>query len=370
MTILINAISARQGGGQTYLNNLLSRIPEHFNRKIYLLDNQLLTENFRHPMIEAIKVPERIVRNPFMRAFWERFWLPIVISRLNVKTYFTPGGLISIMPNASCRTVTMCRNMLPFDLKQRKKYELGYMRFRNWLLSKQLQKSFEKADHVIFISNFAQKHLTKDLGFNIKDFSIIPHGVDPIFYKRQTNSFNFCGLKANQYFLYVSTIDVYKAQIEVVVAFDQFRKATGSSRKLVLVGSTYGPYLKLLLEKIQLLDLTGEVVLLGKVPHERLPELYQNAKANIFASECENCPNILLEALSSGRPVICSNREPMPEFAGKSAIYFDPSRPEELAKVLTLLEQNQLPPQENISVAELYSWDRTSAKTWALLESL
>ena len=42
-----------------------------------------------------------------------------------------------------------------------------------------------------------------------------------------------------------------------------------------------------------------------------LPNLYKNAEINVFLSEIENCPNILLEALSSKKPVLCSNKQPM-----------------------------------------------------------
>ena len=34
----------------------------------------------------------------------------------------------------------------------------------------------------------------------------------------------------------------------------------------------------------------------------------------IFASTCENMPNILIEGMSSGLPILCSNYLPMPEF--------------------------------------------------------
>ena len=56
---------------------------------------------------------------------------------------------------------------------------------------------------------------------------------------------------------------------------------------------------------------------------------------NLFASECENCPNILLEAMASGRPVICSNDPPMPEFGQDAVLYFNPRDPAQLTDQLT-----------------------------------
>lgn len=372
MTILINAISARQGGGQTYLNYLLENIPSDFSRKVYILDNQLLSSPTSGHMIEAIVVPQKIVQNPFYRAFWERFILPRILRKLKVEVYFSPGGLLSIKGNKSLKTVTMCRNMLPFDLPQRRKYGLSYMRFRNWLLSILLKKSFEKADLVIFVSKYALKVLTESYHTTIKRSTLIYHGIDSQFLSSATRHEPYPGLPARSYFLYVSTIDVYKAQIEVVKAFSIYKKSSEHKEKLVFAGASYLPYLKELKQAIAQSGVERDILLLGKVAHSSLPSLYKNAKANIFASECENCPNILLEVLASGRPVLCSNKPPMDEFGEDRVQYFDPTKPEELATLLinfgSLHDNDSV--HTALEIANIYSWERTSIKTWGLLGSL
>ena len=60
----------------------------------------------------------------------------------------------------------------------------------------------------------------------------------------------------------------------------------------------------MLIKKIKLENLEKKVFILGDIQQERLPQLYQNAEINIFCSETENCPNILLEAMSAGKPVL------------------------------------------------------------------
>ena len=41
-------------------------------------------------------------------------------------------------------------------------------------------------------------------------------------------------------------------------------------------------------------------------------------------------PNILIEAMSSGLPIVCSSFPPMPEFLKEFGIYFDPENVESL----------------------------------------
>ena len=34
-------------------------------------------------------------------------------------------------------------------------------------------------------------------------------------------------------------------------------------------------------------------------------------------------PNILIESMASGLPIVCSDKQPMPEFLGKNGFYFN-----------------------------------------------
>jgi glycosyltransferase involved in cell wall biosynthesis len=105
-----------------------------------------------------------------------------------------------------------------------------------------------------------------------------------------------------------------------------------------------------------------------------MPILYHRAKLHIFASESENCPNILLEAMAAGGAVLASNRPPMPEFAGDAVIYFDPSRPAQLAARLAGLiddadGRSRLGAKARARVAR-YDWGLTARRTWEALYPL
>jgi len=112
----------------------------------------------------------------------------------------------------------------------------------------------------------------------------------------------------------------------------------------------------------------------GPVDHHELPALYQNALINIFASECENCPNTMLEAMASGRPLLASNRPPMPEFGQDAAVYFDPSSPQELADILISIIDDPARLRElSTKVRERsqrYDWAKTAESTWTVFEQL
>ena len=54
MKIVINALSARRGGGQTYLLNLLKNIDSYSGKNIYVLAPDSLQIPY-HPKIEKIR---------------------------------------------------------------------------------------------------------------------------------------------------------------------------------------------------------------------------------------------------------------------------------------------------------------------------
>lgn len=369
MKILVNAFSARLGGGQTYIINLIRFLPVIEGVEIIVMAPDALKLDEDHPNVRRFRT-KWPVTNPFLRTFWERLFLPQYVRRMGIDVLFCPGGVVSTNVGKNCKVVTMFRNMMPFDLEQRKKYPWGYMRIRNWLLQRVMLKSMLKADLVIFISEYARKFIEN---FSHRQFDhavVIPHGINPIFrYSDENRAMHQRPqwLPSEEFILYVSILDVYKAQLEVVRGF-ALLKASGHREKLVLIGPDFTDYAQLVKQEIENLGLEDEVVVLGEVPYQELPAAYRNAKVNVFASECENCPNILLEALASARPVLVSNRPPMPEFGGKAVEYFDPSSPEDFcSKLGVMLSDPDRLNELAISAgrqAMIYDWQRTAERTW------
>jgi len=144
LKVLVNAFSARLGGGQTYLANLLEFLPEDAAVEVFVLapDSLELPER-RNVHRIRVRWP---VENPATRAIWERACLARLATRLEADVLFCPGGIIGSRVPPGCKSVTTFQNMIPFDLVQRRKYPLGYMRVRNWLLERVMLRSMEKAD--------------------------------------------------------------------------------------------------------------------------------------------------------------------------------------------------------------------------------
>ena len=67
-----------------------------------------------------------------------------------------------------------------------------------------------------------------------------------------------------------------------------------------------------------------DIIITGYVNETQLKSYYSMAKALVFPSIYEGFGHPILEAMSSGLPVCCSNVSSLPDVGGEAALYFDP----------------------------------------------
>ena len=90
----------------------------------------------------------------------------------------------------------------------------------------------------------------------------------------------------------------------------EIEEKTGWPVKLELVGPAYPPALERLCKALKQWDPSGKwAKYKGNVEFSRLPQVYHKADLGLFASSCENMPNILLEKMAAGLPIASSNRD-------------------------------------------------------------
>jgi glycosyltransferase involved in cell wall biosynthesis len=366
MRILINAYSARIGGGQTYLKNLLTRLPtENVSIFLYAPASLEIPSDSRIYRLDT-KMP---VVNPISRLIWERLLLPATLRRLKIDLLFCPGGLVNTRPPRGCRVVTMFRNMLPFDRESLIQSGSLFLKLKNRLLKSRMLSSMRKADLVIFISDYAREVIESHI--RLKNFTTISHGISESFCVSNTALPRPDLPFAGKYLLYVSRFEVYKRHAELVRAYAALPAEIRSEYKLVIAGGKDTPSGLLVNGLIRKLGISNQVFLIGEYPYRELPALYKHAELALFLSACENCPNILLEAMGAGVPILCSDYPPMPEFGGPGLRYVSPDKPEVVAAaIIDLL--SDLEAADRISAyaaarAEQYDWAVTASRTWNVL---
>jgi glycosyltransferase involved in cell wall biosynthesis len=104
--------------------------------------------------------------------------------------------------------------------------------------------------------------------------------------------------------------------------------------KLVFAGQPLSLELRSLADQLHLADRIVEV---AKPTNALLEALYNSALALLFPSRFEGFGWPIIEAQACGCPVICGNREPLPEVSGGAAMLCDPDDWQALADAIVAL---------------------------------
>jgi glycosyltransferase involved in cell wall biosynthesis len=335
----IDASNIRLGGGVTHLVMLLAEAdPEQFgiHRVVLWATDPTLARIDEKPWLEKHGLGG-FGRSGIGRACWQQVVLPGLLRRYGCQALFSPGGTLPF--RAPIPAVTMSRNMLPFEPGEAERYPLfSLMRLKLRLLRCVQSAAMSRADGVIFLSQYARQAVEHALGKSVRRGSVIPHGVDERF-RSPRRAISSLRIRNGKRFrlLYVSTVDLYKHQWHVAEAVAMLVRE-GIPLALDLVGTAYPPALTRLRATMARLDPNNEFLFYrGPLGFETMHAVYNEADAFVFASSCENLPNILLEAMAAGLPIACSARGPMPEVLGDAGLYFDPEKPTEVAAAIRSL---------------------------------
>lgn len=371
----IDASNIRAGGGITHLAQMLASVvlPVTGIQRIIVWGGQATLARLPdRDWLTKIHVGWLDRSLPF-RILWQQFGLARAARQAGCDALFSPGGSVPLIGSIPC--VTMSQNMLPFESPERKRFG-----WRSWMYWKLLtlrwvqSRSFQRAAGVIFLTRYARDAVRAQVAVH-RD-ALISHGIEPRFFPemhQQRDSQEYT--EANPFrVLYVSIIDVYKHQDMVALAVAQLR-ARGLPVSVEFIGPAYGPALKRLEGVIRKLDRPRHFLKRrGPVAFEQLHAAYVEADAFVFASSCENLPNILLEAMAARLPIACSNRGPMPEVLGDAGVYFDPEQPAEIARAIERLYAD---PSLRASLAGKaqerargYSWKRCAHETLEFIASV
>lgn len=366
--VLFSALSARRGGGLTYIRNIVAGFPANEAHRLSVLSAMPIPDLPEQGNIRWLKAPRWTVRpiTRFLFSFvYFRFLWP---HRHEFDAVYFAGGSFDVALPRRARTIVAFRNMLPFDLEARQRYELGWVRFRNWLLRFVQARAFRRADLVIFISDYARRVIDAAVPDRRGGSVVIPHGA------KVTSSRLDLAIAERvppRFVLYLSILDAYKAQVELVEAWALLIRRSPRPEKLVLAGPEEPEYGRKVRAAIARLGLEEEVLLIGNVPHDQVSDLVRRATVNLFLSSCENCPNILLELLCMGTPLLVSERQPMPELGGPGLDYVDPYDVEAIAAGIQRLlddpERRTRGAAAALARSARFTWARAGAETWAAI---
>lgn len=194
-----------------------------------------------------------------------------------------------------------------------------------------LTHSASRINHFITVSESSKDDLIKYLKIPNNAITVTYEALDIDFEKLNSNSVKEDNKYINEkYILSVGTIEPRKNIQTLIKAFCILKQKYNINYKLILTGRSGWK------DKLEIpTEVLDNIIFTGYVSDEELLSLYSNASIYVFPSIYEGFGFPLLEAMSSGTPIVASLTSSLPEIGGNACIYVnDPFSPEEYAKTI------------------------------------
>jgi glycosyltransferase involved in cell wall biosynthesis len=236
----------------------------------------------------------------------------------------------------------------------------------NWFLRFFEEKMLERSDRLIVVSDFTRRELKQYYRVNQAKIRVIHNGVDvdkfkPASGKRKIkgelgfNPDDIAILSVGRLYARKGLFTLIESMPAVVRSFPRV--------KFIISGKGQSNEMRKLVDHATRLGVNDNIVFTGYFPDSKLPKLYQAADVFAFSTFYENLPFAVLEALSSGLPVVTTNVGGIPEMieSGKNGFLVQPFNARELSdKILYLLEHSkaasEMAFQARKTILERFDW--------------
>ncbi|MCF8380333.1 MAG: glycosyltransferase family 4 protein [Bacteroidales bacterium] len=347
------------------LKRITKSHPEHefyflFDRKYS--SEFIFAENV-HPVIVR-----PVTRHPVLWYLWLEYSIPKVLRKLKADIFVSPDGFISLSSKIPSVSVIHDINFFhrPKDLPffSRKYYNYFFPRFA------------KISTKIGTVSEYSANDIADSYSVKKNKIDVLYNGVNEIYKPVKSDLIHETRLKyssANPYFVFVGTLHPRKNIVNMLKAFDLFRRETESDIKMLIVGE------RMFLtgeidDALSSMEYSKDVIFTGRLSPEDLHLVIASALAMTFVPYFEGFGIPLLEAMKCGVPVIASDRTSLPEVGGDAAIYCDPDNTRQISVAMLDISANEKLRtgliEKGLKRASDFSWDKSAERFWSLIEKV
>jgi glycosyltransferase involved in cell wall biosynthesis len=291
--------------------------------------------------------------------------IPIDLSLNNIDLFHSlDNSTVRLLPLFPCIRVATIHDLIVF------KHPEFFTRKHLTIVRNLINYATRQADHIITVSNSTKRDLLEIFPhLPEKNISVIYLAASPLFHPSNDMQSNELLKKLDipkRYFLSVATYEPRKNLGNLITAFKSLRKKSSfNDISLVLVGGKgwLDAHVK---NHVELLK-KENIIPLGFIEDNLLPTIYSKALAFVYPSYYEGFGLPVLEAMSSGCPIITSKLSSLPEVAGNSALYIDPYSTKSITDALEKMAGNNHLREDlsdkSLKKSKEFSWRETAYQT-------
>ncbi|NOR88439.1 MAG: glycosyltransferase, partial [Bacteroidales bacterium] len=268
-------------------------------------------------------------RHPILYYMWFNFSIPKILESHQVDLFLSPDGFLPLKTKVKTLAVFHDLNFehYPEDIPLSERY----------YFKKYYPKYAKLASRIATVSNFSKQDIIKQYGIEEEKIDVVYNGANESFTPvkpaiRKLVIEKHTGGKP--YFIFIGALNPRKNLVNLLKAFDLFKKQDRLSVQLLIVGEKMFKT-NSIFETYENMEFKADVIFSGRLNGLELRKALASALGLAYVSYFEGFGIPIVEAFYTETPVITSNVTSMPEVAGDAALLVDPFSPEDIAKALS-----------------------------------
>ena len=315
--------------------------------------------------ITAINIGPPFFR-PLVWYFKFEYLLPAILKKHKIDLFISTDGI------SSTRLKGKILNVI---------HDLNFEENPQWLpksFANYYRKYFplwaKKATRIATVSEYSKQDIHKKYNIDLNKIDVVYNGSNDLYQpisdkqKEETRTEYSRGQK---YFLFVGSLHPRKNIEQLLLSFGKFKETDTQDIKLVIVGNKFywnGP----IKEAFDSLKSKTDVIFTGHLSTDKLRNIVASSIALVYVSLFEGFGIPLVEAMNAETAIISSTATCLPEIAGESALYVNPTSTKEISDAMHQLCNNSVLREELIEKGRkqrtLFSWQQTADKLWEAIE--